>query len=95
MEKVKVNANNKTLFNRGSFLALQYKSSIFASKNSVFFTVNIKTLTADKQRQNKEYSIKNNANPMTPSGFDETTKRLGRTHRGLTLVTKCICSQNS
>jgi hypothetical protein len=80
MEKVKVNTNNKTLFNRGNFLALQYKSSIFASKNSVFFTMNIKTLTADKQRHTKEYSIKNNANPMNVSWFDETTKRLGRIH---------------
>jgi hypothetical protein len=67
IENVKVNTNNKTLFKRGNLLALQYKTFICASGNSTFFIVNIITVAPDKQRQHKEYSVKNNANPIAVS----------------------------
>jgi len=42
--------------------------------------MNIITVTADKQKQQKEYTIKNNENPIAVSWSAETTKRLGRIH---------------
>jgi hypothetical protein len=80
IENDKVNTNNKTLLNTGNLLALKYRIFNCASGKSTILTINIITVTADKQKQQKEYTIKNNANPIAVSWSAETTKRLGRIH---------------